>query len=351
VTAPGTTILRLGVLGCGRVFEKFHLPAIDRVPTVALMAAHDPNPARLAWSAARSQPPSLFDSAAALVGSGNLDALLVLTPPAHHTEAVILGLEAGLHVLVEKPMALEPDQGRRMLQAAQATRRKLHVGFSRRFREPYQRLRKMLTTIAEPDIRSAYFELSFPTGAWKARTDFLGHEALGGDAFHDVLSHQVDLVCWLLGKPEAVRAWVGDPAAGTIQAELRFTYATIRCQASHGTYAERFEVELSGRQMLQATGSGARRTGRHRWPWRRRRYMVLDRLALISDRLRRRPSVSLVSFERQLRDFERSIRGGKADGAGGEDGLLAVEIVHACRLSARDGGRWRAITAKAAPVG
>jgi predicted dehydrogenase len=349
VTAP--PLLRLGVLGCGRVFEKFHLPAIDRVPTVALVAAHDSDPSRMAWLAGRCPHLRLFSSTAALVGSADLDALLILTPPAHHAGAALQGIEAGLHVLIEKPMALEPHEALGMMQAAHAARRKLQVGFSRRFREPYRRLREILAGLPAADIRSASFRLSFPAGAWKSKSDFLSNEALGGGAFHDVLSHQVDLVCWFLGRPEAVRASIRDSDGRGVRAELRFNGAIVSCEAAHGPYAEHLELGLSNRVVLEATGSGVRRTGRHFRSWRLQRARLLDRLALVADRLHRRPSMSLVSFERQLRDFEGSVRGGSAQGASGEDGLLAVEIVHACRLSAREGGRWRAVTAKAEPVG
>src|SRR4051794_36041872 len=104
--------IRLGVLGCGRVFERFHLPALDRVSGFELAAACDSNPARLEWAHRRAKPPQLYQSAATLAGAGGLDAVLVLTPPASHAAAVTQCVRAGLHVLVEKPMALTPSEGR-----------------------------------------------------------------------------------------------------------------------------------------------------------------------------------------------------------------------------------------------
>jgi predicted dehydrogenase len=342
--------LRLGVLGCGKVFQKFHLPAIQRVPAVSLVAAHDIDPLRTTALSLHHPELRVFRSTAALLGSGAVDAILVLTPPVHHAEAVVQGLDAGLHVLVEKPMALEPADARRMKQAAAAAGRKLQVGFSRRFREPYQQLKKMLSAAPAPAIYSGSFQLSFPSGAWSSNSAFLGKEEFGGGVFHDVLCHQVDLVCWYLGRPEAVRALPQDSKSGGATAELRFPGAVVKCEARHGPYAEHLEFELTDRTVLEATGSSSGRRGGSQG-WRRRRALIADRLALLVDRIRRRRSVSLVSFERQLQDFERSIRGGDSAGASADDGLVAVEIVHACRLSATDGGSWMRITETVASIG
>lgn len=340
--------LRIGVLGCGKVFEKFHLPAIQRLDTLQLVAAHDVDLARLAPLARLPDPPQLFETADALIHSGNSDAVLVLTPPAYHADAVVQALEAGLHVLVEKPMALEVSQGRRMVQAAAAAGRRLQVGFSRRFREPYQRVRALLSGIERPGIRGGLFELSFPTQAWSPVSQFLGNDAKGGGPFDDVLSHQVDLVGWLLGQPQAVRARAGTQAG--VEAELRIRDVIIRCVARQARYVERLELWLHDDTVLQVSGGGMTRHGA-RSRWRRQRAMLQDRMALLADRIRSRPNVSLGSFLRQLEDFERSVRSGAAGvGATGEDGLRAIEIVQSCRVSAENRGTWLSLTPSAAPA-
>ena len=79
--------------------------------------------------------------------------------------------------------------------------------------------------------------------------------------------------------------------------------------------------------------------------WRRGRARVLDRVALLEDRIRRRPNISRVSFERQLRDFAQAVRGGAAVGATGDDGLVVLRVLEACRESARVGGAWREVYA------
>ena len=336
--------LRLGVIGCGRVFERFHLSAIDRTPGVDLVAACDPEPARLAWAAGRMPRPVLFSSPADLLSSSLTDAILILTPPPSHADLTVRALEAGIAVMVEKPMALSVDEGSRMADAAARAGRRVQVGLTRRFREPYRRLRAALDAADPRDLRDAHFELAFPTGGWQAHTPFLGDESLGGGVMDDVVSHQVDLLCWLFGgSPDAVRATNGAPS-GRLRTELRFGKLTAVCTAGHGPYAERLTVALADGQLLEATGSRMGTTGGWFPGWARQRALLLDRVALARARLGRGPSVTQESFARQLADFAHSVRGGAALGASADDGLRVLRVLEACRESERAGGSWRALT-------
>lgn len=350
MTGPTSPPLRLGVIGCGRVFQRFHLPAISRIPAISLVAACDTDRDRLAWAAQWPSPPELFGAPADLLAYPGLAAVLVLTPPPNHALNVIQALQAGLHVLVEKPMALGPAEARQMAETARLERRHLQVGFSRRFREPFQALRRGLGRKGQPTIQRVRFELSFPTTSWKAETDFLGRESHGGGVLDDVLSHQVDLVSWLLeGRPDRVRCEV-NVASGGVRAELEFDGLSVHCASAHSRYAERLQVELTDGRVLEASGSRLRegRPGGERW--RRGSALVLDRVSLIGDRLLRRPNVSLRSFESQLRDFAGAIRGEVSQGASAEDGVRTVEIIDACRESVRRAGSWRAVTTSAGPA-
>jgi predicted dehydrogenase len=339
------------VIGCGRVFERFHLPAIARIPTISLQAGCDINPGRLAWVAHRSAPPAVFSTPADLLGSPGLEAVLVLTPPVSHAQNVIQALEAGLHVLVEKPMALDPADATEMARAAKLARRHLQVGFTRRFRGPYRQLRTAVERMGRQRLRQVRFDLAFPTGSWKAESEFLGQESRGGGVLDDVLSHQVDLVCWLLkARPNRVRCQISS-ANGGVSAEMEIGDITVRCESAHSRYTEWLEMELNDGAVLEASGSHMGYAGtRSKW-WRRSRAQLRDRVALMRDRLLRRPNVTLRSFEGQLRDFVGLIRGGSSEGATAEAGLLAVEIVGACRASVRQEGAWQPVRTAATPAG
>jgi predicted dehydrogenase len=336
-----TVPLRLGVIGCGRVFEKFHLPAIGRVSEVQLAAASDPDASRLASVDRYTPTPRLFPSAAAMIDAGGMDAVLVLTPPPTHAAIVVQSLEAGLHVLVEKPMALDVAEGRRMVGAAREAHRRLQVGFTRRFREPYRWLRRLLEEVGSASIESARFDLSFSTTDWAAHSAFAGDDRQGGGPLDDVFSHQVDLLGWLLGPAEAVRAQAGP--GHTVQAEIRIGPVNLRCRASHGHYQEHLELFLRDGRSLQASGTKASAgRSKSRW-WAVKKAWLGDRLQLAGDRLLGRPNPTLLSFERQLRDFQAAVRGLPADGATGVDGLRTIGVIQACRASLSAGGTWQRV--------
>jgi predicted dehydrogenase len=342
--------LRLGVLGCGRVFQRFHLPALSRIASIQLMAACDTDRRQHQWAQGRSSSPLLFGSLDDLIRHADVEALLVLTPPASHAEVVVRALDAGLHVLVEKPMALTPEEGAQMVQASRHAGRRLQVGFSRRFRDPYRRLRERVRQLEPGQLRAVRFELAFPTRSWGAQTDFLGNDSRGGGVLDDVLSHQIDLICWLWALPVEVRSEAGSLSGGAVRVELRLGNVLMQCEAAHGAYLERLELELSDGMVLEATGSALRK-GPAAFPaLRRHRARIGDQLSLLNDRLFGRTNTTLNSFEAQLRDFERGIRGGQSDGASGEDGLRVIQIVEACRESMCDGGKWRRLTLSARPA-
>jgi myo-inositol 2-dehydrogenase/D-chiro-inositol 1-dehydrogenase len=332
------------VIGCGRVFERFHLPAIARVSGVSLVAACDTNPHRLAWAKHLADSPTLFGTPEELLGIPGLQAVLVLTPPVSHAQNVIQALKAGVHVLVEKPMALDPVEARQMAGAAERAGRRLQVGFSRRFRKPYQMLRQALQRERRENFRRLRFELAFPSASWKAEGDFLGKDTHGGGVLDDVLSHQADLVCWLMqGRPERARCEVKGPG-DRVRAELDIGGLVVECESAHSRYAERLLVELTDGRVLEASGSRLRETGTGLERWRRGRALVLDRMSLVGDRMLKRPNVSLRSFEEQIRDFVAGIYGGRSQGATAREGLQAVEIVRACRTSVLHQGGWQSVS-------
>ncbi len=330
--------IRLAVVGLGRVFERFHLPALTRSADAQLVTAWDADERRRAW--ARQRLPRVRaagDFAEAL--EDGAEALLLLTPPASHAELACAALGAGLHVLVEKPMALDRAQGAMMADAASAARRRLHIGFTRRFREPYRRLKARLPSLdasAEVD-----FQLRFPSSSWGARTAFLGDDHAGGGVLDDVLSHQADLLRWLLGaSPSRVRV-TGHAKAG-LQCELEFPAGTVvRCGAAHGSYREWLVVRLAG-TAFAASGSTFDAGGSVAARWRRGLAALSDRAALAAARALGRPNVTHRSFEAQLRDFLAAVRGRAASGAGPADGLAAIAVVEACRRS-MSSGSWESV--------
>jgi len=334
--------IRLAVIGCGRVFERFHLPALAGVPDLKVVAVCEADADRLDWARARLPGIAHAASLEALPATARPAAVLLLTPPATHRALAERGLSIGLHVLVEKPMTLDLTSAQAMARAARQAGRRLQVGYTRRFRAPCQALRHELRSRAGGAIRAISYELAVPSAAWGAKAGFLGVDAEGGGVLDDVLSHQIDLIRWI-GGAEVRRVRATALAGEAVECELELASGVkAQCRAAHAAYAEYLEVVLNEGGALAASGAHLYRTMRPAGGLRRGYARAADRAMLALNRATGRRGLTLQSFEAQLRDFASAIRGAPSHGAGPDDGIAAVAAVQAARASLADGG-WREI--------
>jgi predicted dehydrogenase len=135
-----------------------------------------------------------------------LDVVSVATPNKFHKALTIAALEAGCHVLCEKPMAMNAAEGREMLAAAKQAGKRLMINFSYRFTEHSQALK------AQVDA-GMLGQVYFARTVWHRRRGlpkfggWFGQKALsGGGPLIDLGVHRLDLALWLMGYPKPV--WV-----------------------------------------------------------------------------------------------------------------------------------------------
>lgn len=238
--------LRLGVIGCGRVVEVFHLPALRRSALWSIRAISDTSQDRL--DAVRAQAPqaSLWLDPEQMLVREPLEAVLVATPPDEHLRWVRAVLSANLHVLVEKPGGMSAEQSREMARAAEG--RVAWAGFNRRFMRPYRELRAALAGVPNAELREANSHISFSISEWRPVSGYLGDEMRGGSVRHDVLAHQADLLPWIFDDPvvEASSDRWEDSAgqSGVIAFHLALRSGrVVGGTAAHGrTYQERLLV-------------------------------------------------------------------------------------------------------------
>jgi predicted dehydrogenase len=207
---PLESALRVGVIGLGQRGSLYARELASGAVTGAVLAATcDADPEAL-----RPFPgASGFDTGAELVTSGLVDAVVVATPPTEHVDLALKALDAGLHLLVEKPLSPRKTDCERIL------RRHARLGSGApvlatalplRADPRFVRLRELLHggvlgeltrvtwTITDCFRSAAYFE----ERAWRARLSGEG----GGLLLNQCL-HQLDLWQWLFGSPRAVRAF------------------------------------------------------------------------------------------------------------------------------------------------
>jgi predicted dehydrogenase len=340
--------LLLGAVGCGRVFERYHLPALLKSQDWKLVAVCEPLKERREWIHRFYPDLPAFESCDEFFKKPMIEAVLITAPPAKHFPLSVEALNAGLHVMVEKPHALNTEEAKKLLEFSQRSQRKLQIGFNRRFNIHYLALKKRISMIPHNHIQSISSKLIINPENWNAITSFLGKDSEGGGVFDDVASHQIDLIPWILGdNVESVRAGFlrknEKIDSNSIMYDLKFNQDLIaKCEAGHGTrYTEYIEIDLGNRKLL-VYPTGLLKL--HRMPTGSA-HIILSLRAFFHFFIRKffgMPSVTLKSIGSQLSAFAKAVRGetGVLLGADAQSGFHSLKIIQACRKSNQSNGSW-----------
>jgi predicted dehydrogenase len=150
--------VRVGVLGAGAWAESAHLPGYVRDPRCELVAIADPIRGRAEAFADRFGIPHAYDSHAALIGRDDIDLVDVCTPSATHFELSWAALEAGKHVLSEKPVAYDFADTRRAAELAERMGVKTKLGFTFRYSPAMQYMAELIEQgfVGTPFIFNGY---------------------------------------------------------------------------------------------------------------------------------------------------------------------------------------------------
>ena len=126
-------LLRIGVLGAGQIAQAAHFESCVKARNAELYAICDIAEDLLARMAATHAPRRTFGDYDAMLADPDLEAVIVATADAFHVDASIRALEAGKHVLCEKPMAVSVEDAERLREAVSNSGRVLHVGHMKRY--------------------------------------------------------------------------------------------------------------------------------------------------------------------------------------------------------------------------
>jgi predicted dehydrogenase len=211
--------IRWGILGCGDVTEVKSGPGFQKAEGSALVAVMRRDAAKAEDYARRHGVPRAYDTAAALVGDPDVDAVYVATPPSTHRHYTLLAAAAGKPVYVEKPMALDYGECRTMIDACAAAGVPLFTAYYRRAMPRFARIKALLDAGSIGTVRvanvSVYRSFVPPAGSLPWRID---PDISGGGLFVDLASHQLDLLDHFLG-PIADVAGTASNQAGLYLAE------------------------------------------------------------------------------------------------------------------------------------
>ena len=203
---------RVAVVGCGAAAE-IHLTVLSRLPAdVVCLVDTDPGRSRALADK--------YGVARTLTGHDDLagfaDAAVLSLPHSLHAPVAVELLGAGLHVLVEKPMALTVAECDRMIAAAEASGRVLAVGMARRFYDAGGFVRRVIDSGRLGDVRTVDVREGYVYD-WPVASDFMFRRAAGGGVLADAGAHILDNLLWWLGDVERV-AYRDDARGGVAAA-------------------------------------------------------------------------------------------------------------------------------------
>jgi len=201
-------LVRIGIAGMGNM-GGFHSKLLqdteNKVPGSVLSAVCDKNENAL-------QPyknVSLFQDSDELINSGEIDAVIIATPHYDHTTIGIKALEAGLHVLVEKPISVHKADCERLIAAHKDPDIVFSAMFNQRTDPFYQKIRKLIQSGELGTLRRVNWiitnwfrpEAYYRSGGWRATW-----KGEGGGVLLNQCPHNLDLWQWMFGMPDEVWA-------------------------------------------------------------------------------------------------------------------------------------------------
>lgn len=197
--------VRVGIVGVG--IGSHHAAGYSKLPNVEIAAFCDIDSERAQRAADRFGVKRIFTDYEAMLSEEKLDAVSVCTPNALHAPVAIAALKAGCHVLCEKPLSVNAEEGAKIVEAARKAKGKFMIGMNNRFRGDTQVLRKYIDAGELGDIyyaRCGWVRRNgIPgMGSWFTRKDMSG-----GGPLVDIGVHALDVTLYLMGNPKPVSAF------------------------------------------------------------------------------------------------------------------------------------------------
>ncbi len=329
--------IRIGLLGTGIIIRDYHILTLQNHPQAEVVAAGNLHSESLERLAGDFNIPKTYTDFAELAADPDIDAVVNGLPNYLHAPVTIQMLEAGKHVLCEKPMAMSVAEGEQMVEAARQADRKLMIAHMWRFDREILWLRDLVTSgslgkIFKAKSHAIWLYEGPPPESW-----FVKPGLAGGGALADMGVHSLDTLRFVLGdaRPTKVYANVGtyfedieldDTATLLLEFEGDIT-ALIEAGWYH-LYADGLEgyTQVYGTRgyarvlpaELQTHVAGVWSVTRPQMP-------------------KRKTQVDLPMYQAQMDYFLDCILNNKAPVPGGADGLWTMRMLEAAYRSAEIG--------------
>lgn len=346
--------LRVGVIGYGLAGSVFHAPLVASTPEMRVAAISVGDAARAAQARRDFPQATIYPTAQALLAAADtLDLVVVAAPNDAHVSLGVAALEAGLPVVIDKPLAASVAEGQRALEAAAHTGKLLSVFQNRRWDNDFLTLRQLMTgdalgQITRFESRFERFRPEPKAGAWRESAD----PALAGGLLFDLGAHLIDQALQLFGWPETVYAEQARRRAGVVVDDdsfvaLRFPGGEVahlwmsviprvaaprlRVVGARGVY-EKYGLDPQEAQLVSGLRPGDAEYGREPPDQHGTLTTELDGVA-VEATVESLPG-SYQSYYAGVRD---ALRAGKPMPVDPRDSLDVIRIIEAARASAERG--------------
>lgn len=232
--------VRIGIVGIGNMGSA-HLACIaaGKINGLSVTCVCDSNPNRLALCAEKYPEIRTFSDYEEMLDKGNLDAVLIAVPHRLHAQMAIKALEAGLHVLVEKPVDVTVSEARRLNAAAEKSERVFAIMFNQRTNPLFQKAREIVQGGLLGELKRSVWIITnwyrtqryYDSGSWRAT--WAGE---GGGVLLNQAPHNLDIWQWVCGMPVSLTAFCDTAKYHRIEVEDDVTILARYENGATGTF-------------------------------------------------------------------------------------------------------------------
>jgi UDP-N-acetyl-2-amino-2-deoxyglucuronate dehydrogenase len=200
--------LRFAIVGCGRIAQR-HAEHIQRLGKLVAVCDIDPEKARTLGDKCGAKSFTHIDDMLRQ-HSGEIDVVSVCSPNGLHAEHSIKALQAGVHVLCEKPMALSVQDCGDMITAAERANKRLFIVKQNRFNPPVAAVKALIDEKRLGRIYSVQLNCFWNRNEAYYKNSWKGTKALDGGTLFTQFSHFIDLLYWMVGDVKEVSGFTGN---------------------------------------------------------------------------------------------------------------------------------------------
>jgi predicted dehydrogenase len=339
--------LGIAIVGTGHIAGA-HMRSLSQFQPANVVAVYDVLGDRAQAFGQQWNIPNVVTDLGQILERKDVDAVIVSTPPFAHMEPTIAALEAGKHVLCEKPFALDPSEAERMVETSERTGKKLAVCSARlRSGAAARKAHELQASGALGDVyhvRSSQFRLRGRPGIdiLKDIHWFLDSKRAGGGALIDIGVYELDVLLWWLGNPRVktvlctTKMGVGVPAPAPLKQDVEdHAVVMFTCEnGSSGVMEITWSSNISGvnNRLVFGTKAGLRFN-----PLTYIRSGEVNERAAVEEKVLTVDDGDTKDFGDVSQQFVNAILAGKEPYTPARDALEVARVISAAYESARTG--------------